>query len=182
MSSLLERWNYLKTVPIVYLSLRQLFRQGDTDWESWLNSIGLSQLREVRSIDSWVNKYAGDERGNFILESPDEIEEMLVGLPHPKPDKDYYLVFTSVALGFEAALREKYIFLGYDLSDTTHTSSLLNCGLWEGELAPIAQRVNQYGLLNLADAMLAKELLPQAWGNDHHAFVTIWALFEIPIT
>ena len=39
-------------------------------------------------------------------------------------------------------------FLGYDLSDETWTSSLLNCGRWEGELMKIAQRVNQYGLLN----------------------------------
>ena len=32
-------------------------------------------------------------------------------------------------------------FLGYDLSDETWTSSLLNCGRWEGELMNIAQRV-----------------------------------------
>ena len=69
--------------------------------------------------------------------------------------------------------------LGYDLSDETWTSSLLNCGRWEGILAPIAQQVNQYGLLNLEDAKIAQSLLPDAWCNDPHAFVTIWALFEM---
>jgi hypothetical protein len=69
--------------------------------------------------------------------------------------------------------------LGHDLSDETWTSSLLNCGRWSGVLAPIAQRVNQYGLLNLEDAKKAQALLPQAWHDNPHAHVTIWALFEI---
>lgn len=175
MSSLVERWNYLRSVPTIRLSMRQLFRQGDPDWEGWLNFIGLPQLVEAHSIYSWVNKYAGDEGANFILESPDEIEETLGELPLPQAGKEYYLVYTSLENGFEPALREKYDFLGYDLSDETYTSSLLNCGRWEGELAPIAIRVNKYGLLTLADVTLAKELLAGAWNNDHHAFVTIWA-------
>jgi len=69
--------------------------------------------------------------------------------------------------------------MGYDLSDETWTSSLLNCGRWEGTLAPIAQRVNQYGLLSLEDAKTAQSLLPEAWHDDPHAMVTIWALFEV---
>ncbi|EHJ14086.1 hypothetical protein CWATWH0003_1233 [Crocosphaera watsonii WH 0003] len=43
----------------------------------------------------------------------------------------------------------------------------------------IAQRVNQYGLLNWEDSILASSKLPRAWNNDHHSFVTIWELYQV---
>jgi len=69
--------------------------------------------------------------------------------------------------------------LGHDLSDETGVSSLHNCGRWEGQLEPLTRRLNDVGLLSLADAELARKLLPLEWGeHDHHAHVTIWALYE----
>ena len=69
--------------------------------------------------------------------------------------------------------------LGHDLSDRTRTSTLLNCGRWEGVLEPIAKRARDNGLLDLPDAKLAQALLPEAWQGDAHAYVTIWALYEV---
>ena len=65
------------------------------------------------------------------------------------------------------------------MSDETWTSSLLNCGRWQGILEPIARRTKENGLLKLEDAKLAQSLLPKAWGGDPHGFVTVWALFEV---
>jgi hypothetical protein len=65
------------------------------------------------------------------------------------------------------------------LSDETHTSSLLNCGPWEGKLSPLASRLNCYGLLTYEDAVLAQTLLPTEWPGDPHGEVTIWALYEV---
>jgi hypothetical protein len=72
-----------------------------------------------------------------------------------------------------------YSLLGYDLSDWTHTSSLLNCGPWKGRLAPLAERLNEYGLLSHDDAITAKGLLLTEWPDDPHGDVTVWALYEV---
>ncbi|MHC5821186.1 MAG: hypothetical protein ACYT04_36280, partial [Nostoc sp.] len=94
--------------------------------------------------------------------------------------QQYYLLFVDVeSLDISELLHPRLKLLGYDLSDLTLTSSLLNCGRWIAVLAPIAQRVNQYGLLNLEDALKAQALLPEAWNYSHHGDVTIWALIEV---
>ncbi|HEY9877756.1 MAG TPA: hypothetical protein V6D29_04830 [Leptolyngbyaceae cyanobacterium] len=163
-----------------YLSTRIIRDKSDAEWEGYINFLGLSHLSEVRSIDSWCNPHA-DGSGTWEFPS---LEEALTEtwsdelLPLPTSDRQYYQLFTDVLTEIPHE-HPKLKPLGYDLSDKTWTSSLLNCGQWEGVLAPIAQRVNQYGLLNLEDAKTAQSLLPEAWNNNPHAFVTIWALFEV---
>lgn len=162
------------------LSTRSIRRAGDPEWENYINSIGLSQLQEIRSIDSWCNPHATSS-GDWKLESIDQVWEFFLEdlLPNPILDEQYYLLFTD-ALNSEIPQNHPRLkLLGYDLSDETWTSSLLNCGRWEGILAPIAQRINQYGLLSLEDAKIAQSLLPETWHHNPHAMVTIWALFEV---
>lgn len=161
-----------------WLSTRVIRRVGEPEWADYINFLGLPHLSEVRSIDSWCNPHA-EGSGDYALESLEQVEEVLDLLPHPIVGKQYYLLFADALKEAIPQNHPRLKLLGYDLSDETWTSSLLNCGRWEGILAPIAQKVNQYGLLNLEDAKTAQVLLPDAWGHDHHAFVTIWALFEM---
>lgn len=164
-----------------WLSTRVIRRAGSPEWEGYINFIGLHHLREVRTIDSWCNPYA-EGSGDWQLESIEQVWEFLKDdlLPSPIPNEQYYLLFTDASrLENPQLLPLRLKLLGHDLSDETWTSSLLNCGRWEGVLAPIAQRVNQYGLLSLEDAKKAQALLPEAWHDNPHALVTIWALFEI---
>lgn len=166
--------------PMWWLSTRVIRRAGEPEWSDYINSIGLFQLQEIRTIDSWCNPYA-EGSGDWELKSLDQVWEFLLDdlLPIPVLGEQYYLLFTD-ALGSEIPPNHPRLkLLGYDLSDETWTSSLLNCGRWSGVLAPIAQRVNQYGLLSLEDAKLAQSLLPEAWHDNPHAMVTIWALFEV---
>lgn len=100
-------------------------------------------------------------------------------LPLPISSQQYYQLFTDALVQEIPSVHPRLKPLGYDLSDETWTSSLLNCGRWESGLASIAQRVNQYGLLSFEDAQTARKLLPDAWCNSPHSFVTIWALFEV---
>jgi hypothetical protein len=164
-----------------WLSTRVIRHADDPEWESYINSLGLSHLREVRTIDSWCNPHVADS-GNFSSPSLEQVWEMLDWLPTPIPSKQYYLLFTSVLNVKVSIEHHRLKLLGYDLSDETWTSSLLNCGRWEGVLEPIAQKVNEYGLLNLEDAKTAQTILPLAWNGDRHAFVTIWALFEVTLS
>jgi hypothetical protein len=50
---------------------------------------------------------------------------------------------------------------------------------WKGRLAPLARRLNRYGLLSFDDAALAKALLPSEWRGDPHSQVTIWARYHV---
>ncbi|HEY9881422.1 MAG TPA: hypothetical protein V6D29_23410 [Leptolyngbyaceae cyanobacterium] len=164
-----------------HLSTRIIRDRNDPEWEGYINFLGLNHLSEVRSIDSWCNPHAQGS-GNWIFQSLEEAlgqtwsDELL---PLPASAHQYYQLFTDASAIKIPHNHPQLKLLGYDLSDETWTSSLLNCGRWEGVLAPIAQRANQYGLLALEDAKTAQALLPEAWNNDAHAFVTIWALFEV---
>lgn len=162
------------------LSTRVIRRAVDPEWTDYIEFIGLPHLQEIRTIDSWCNPYA-EGSGNYLLESLDQVWEFLLDdlLPSPVMGEQYYLVFTDALSSEIPHNHPRLKLLGYDLSDSTWTSSLLNCGRWSGVLAPIAQRVNQYGLLSLEDAKIAQSLLPEAWHDNPHAIVTIWALFEV---
>lgn len=163
----------------MWLSTRNILSKGDDDWLGYIEFIKLPHLKEVRTIDPWVNKIVD---GSLFLTSLDEVEEVLAMLQPPEPVKQYSQLLVNVS-DEEIAPQDvsRFHFLGYDLSDETHTSSLLNCGPWTGILAPMTQRLNQYGLLSLEDAKLAQELLPSVWENDAHAYVDIWALFEVSL-
>ena len=164
----------------MWFSMRKIRRLGEPEWDGYIQSIGLSHLREVRTIDSWCNPHVADD-GDYLLSTLDELWEWLEmdWFPAPNPGSEYYLLFTD-AFGPNGSLQHPRLkLLGYDLSDETWTSSLLNCGQWQGVLEPIARRTSENGLLSLEDAKLAQALLPEAWCGDHHGYVTIWALFEV---
>lgn len=173
-----EGWRVMNS-SVMWLSTRKIRRPGDPDWDNHIKYHGLTHIREVRSIDSWCNPCVG---GNYPVVTLDELWERLEIdlLPAPAAGGEYYLLFTD-ALGPNGSVQHPRLkFLGYDLSDETWTSSLLNCSTWQGPLEPIARRTGEYGLLlGLEDAKLAQSLLPEVWVGDPHGFVTVWALFEV---
>jgi hypothetical protein len=159
----------------IWMSTRAICRSGDPKLDDLVRFKGLPPLREVRSIDSWLNPCV---EGHYGACSLDQMWEMLDLLFKPPGEGEYHLLFTdALAGGLPEQPRLKL--LGHDLSDETWTSSPLNCGNWLGELEPIARRVGENGLLGLEDAKLAKALLPDLWPGDPHGLVTVWALFEI---
>src|SRR5512144_2357772 len=144
----------------LWLSRRSIRRLGDAEWEDHMNFIGLRHLLEIRTIDWWGNPCID---GKLRLSSLDELWEAVSKLPKRATEREYRLLFTD-ALGPWGMLQHPRLrLLGYDLSDQTLTSSVLNCGRWEGVLEPIAKRTRDNGLLELPDAKLAQALLPEAW-------------------
>jgi hypothetical protein len=162
----------------MWISLRRRFGEGDASWPKYVELVGLPQLTGICTIDSMLNEYVTG-CGACEVHSSSEIREAIRVLPTPLTDREYCLLF----LDAEAESLPHDVtgarLLGHDLSDRTHTSSLLNCGPWTGKLAQFTERLNEYGLLTFDDAVLAKSILPVAWPGDPHAEVTIWALFEV---
>jgi hypothetical protein len=162
----------------MWVSTRHKFGPSDASWTRYIGFIGLPHLSEVRSIDSALNDYV-DGCGSIPLDSLSDLPDALAALPNPKGEREYSLLFLDAEIESAPLDVPRFRLLGHDLSDETHTSSLLNCGPWTGKLAPFAHRLNEFALLTLGDARLAKSLLPEAWPDDPHANVTVWALYEI---
>ena len=159
----------------MWLSTRQYLRKGDTEWDSFTDFIGLSHLSEVRSIDSSWNRCTD---GNYPIDSMESLWGKLESMHPAKTDREYHLLFVDSA-HHSAFTHSRLTFLGYDLSDDTWTSSLLNCGRWQGQLAPLAAGSRSNGLLEFPAAKTAQAVLPAEWHDDPHSFVTVWALYEV---
>jgi hypothetical protein len=163
----------------MFLSVRRKIRRGDKRWLDYIKSVDRPYLDEVRTIDFYMNPYAphaGDEQC-----TPETLDQAVGELPIPDPNNnEYYQLAIDLLTEPEAVARlpKGWKLLGYDVSDETETSSLHNCGPWKGQLEPLTRRLNDVGLLSLADAELARKLLPLEWGETmDHAHVTIWALY-----
>lgn len=161
----------------MFVTVRSKFRRGDKGWIDYIESVNLPHLSEVRTIDSALNRYApGAGDIECTLET---LAQSLDELPIPNPGDEYCLLAINLATDSAARAPDAWKLLGHDLSDETRTSSLLNCGPWQGKLEPFTQRLNEVGLLSRADAEVALKLLPMEWGqNMDHAHATIWALYE----
>ena len=166
-----------KAEATMWLSTRQHLCKGDPNWNEFIDSVGLSHLSEVRSIDSSWNPCV---EGNFPIDSMSYLWDNLESLLPQRTANEYHLLYVDSEY-HDTFSHPQLTFLGYDLSDETHVSSLLNCGPWEGKLAILAANSRSNGLLELPAAKTAQALLPDEWNNDPHSYVTIWALYEVSI-
>lgn len=162
----------------IWLSTRKIRRAGEPEWDEYSKFVGLPHWEEVRTIDNWCNPCLD---GNYAQDSIEGVLEFLDEgiMKSPENADEYQLLFVDAEGEHHPLLHPRLHLLGYDLSDETWTSSLLNCGRWMGPLEAIARRTRSNGLLNFEDAVEAKRILPEAWKGNPHANVTIWALYEI---
>lgn len=160
---------------MLWVSTRKRFCSGDPAWNRYIAWIALPHLREVRTLDAALNECVED-CGSLYCE-PSEVASVLGMLPVPTNTREYYLLGQRLE-SESPAIIDGFDFLGCDLCDETMTSSVLNCGPWEGCLAPLVARLNSCGLLSADDAREAQRLLPLEWGADEpHANVDIWTLY-----
>lgn len=160
------------------ISIRKRFRQGEDGWDGYVRFIGLPRLNEVRTRDH-INPRLGEII--FLFPPNNDVVSALCSLPAIDGTGEYYYLL-AVNLEEEEVppLPDSAVLVGYDVSDDTNVSSVLNCGPWLGKLLPITERLNGFGLLTLSDAQLAQKLLPEEWGEEEpHANVDIWALYDI---
>jgi hypothetical protein len=146
----------------MFLSVRTKLLKGDRGWHECIEPLGLPHLLEVRSIDSLMNYYAAHHGPEKC--TPETLDQAFAELPIPRPYpyNEYYLLAIDLLAKPEyvARLPAGWKLLGHDLTDKMCTSSLHAYLPWEGQLKPLTQRLNDVGLLSLADAELARKLLP----------------------
>lgn len=165
----------------MFVSVRRKLRRGDERWLHRDGPQGLpSHVSEIRSVDSRLNRYLPNDGDlECTLETADQQVEFLLN-PDPNDQDDHYTLLAIDLLNDSVArVPDGWKLLGHDLADRTGWSSLHNYGPWQGRLEPLIRRLNEVGLFSLADAELARNLLPLEWpDHDHHTHPTIWALYE----
>jgi len=168
---------------------REKFTLDDeTFWVKLTSEMRLLNSTEVRTVDPALNPQLRDIPYTSFQEhntDPDKLLEAVSNLPIISHDTHYYLV--AVTEDEIRYLREsglKFHFLGIDLSDETLTSSVLNCGPWNGELEKFVRITTPFGLLpDLQTALEAQRSLPEAWGEEEpHAWTTAWHVYELSPT
>ena len=165
----------------MWLSVREMFRQGDSAWAGYINFIHLPHLQEVRTIDMSLNPpYSAP----VFVATYDRLSEAIGDLP--AFDTTNHYIQLAMHCSEESMLGRStttITLLGYDIADSPElsVSSVLNCGPWRGQLTLFTDRLNQYGLLTHEDAIRAQALLPIERQDDRHAFDDIWAICEVVI-
>ncbi|MDZ8183683.1 MAG: hypothetical protein RMX96_02320 [Nostoc sp. ChiSLP02] len=162
----------------MWLSTRGIKFFNDREYREYTKALGLPSRYEIRSIDSWCNPHVSYSH-NFHLDSADRVWDLLDWLPSPASSQQYYLLFANPKKHNIPENHPRLKLLGYDLIDIEGKSSLWHYRPWIGMLKPSIQKVNQYGLLTLPDAITAQNILPQAWQNHPRSIVKICTLFEV---
>src|SRR5512140_1141448 len=141
----------------MFVSARQMFRVGDAYWSKYVSWIGLKNIQEVRSLDRHINRILPNtDMCDCIL---GDYQTALKRLPAIDPASQYVQLAVNLSWETPPTWVDSALFLGCDLADDCWRSGVLNYGPWPEELAGIALHVNQYGLLKLADARAAKQLM-----------------------
>jgi hypothetical protein len=166
----------------MFISARKSFSPQEPGWDSYKQFINFSIPDELYTIDSALNSYI-DDCSSFVIDDLSQLESVMPLLPRVDPGtSQYYQLAINILKEERPPLDNSVTQLGHDICDATCTSSLLNCGPWLGELTAIASHINGYGLLSLPDAKLARDLLPQVWGeSEPHAHVDIWLLCKLSL-
>ncbi|MDZ8028902.1 MAG: hypothetical protein RMX97_30045 [Nostoc sp. DedQUE11] len=162
----------------MWLSTRVIRFFNENEYREYTNNLGLPAHYEIRSIDSWCNPHLSYSH-NFRLDSLEQVWDLLDWLPIPVSSQQYYLLFADANKQKIPENHPRLKLLGYDLLDIEDKSSLWNYRPWKGDLKPLIQKVNQYGLFTWSDAATAQAILPQVWQNHPRSVVKICALFEV---
>ncbi|MCJ8268273.1 MAG: hypothetical protein MJK04_02620 [Psychrosphaera sp.] len=162
---------------IAKISTRSFFNSSSTGWREYIEWIQLTHLAEIRTIDPSLNEYVancGDLAVDIGL-----IEQKIKELPTANPENEYYQLKIMVNKQDRVLNIPGFTYLGIDLTDETHTSSILNCGAWRKGLFKFTKKLNKFGLLDSDTALHIQQILPDEWQEDPHSFVDLWAVYAM---
>ena len=169
-----------------YIAVEKFGPESGTRWTSYITFSGLTQISRIATLDGCLcpavikEKTAADwdqviqkdfmtdffRDPDYLLNRVAEIPLFqIIGFIH-QPDEIFPHGFTD----------SRFEFVGYDLMDKTHTSSLLNCQGFPNSFSN--SELNVYGLISTYKrAKEVKDDLPAKYPEEGHAYCDIWALW-----
>lgn len=157
-------------------------------WRDFITWSGLTQLKELVSLDGHLNGRVLDEtkveywphivNEDFMLDYFTDLEFMLKQIPETT-SKNILCVFRNPPLHPEPPKDKfRFEFVGYDLIDVkTEISALSNCRGFSRAFSKL--ELNGFGLLNTHEtAMKIQASLLEQYPNEGHADCHRWAVFR----
>lgn len=179
-------------MTILYTAVKRFAPDCREDWGKYIEGSGLTQLREVVSLDGLLCP-------NLVDEIRDSDWEFLEGIDSKYQyftDVDYLLKRLNGISGYnlltvckspdEKDLKSfsdsRFTFCGFDLAerDGGAISALVNCGGFPEAFDNT--ELSECGLLTELDrANEVRRLLRQKYPREHHAYCDVWALWKMKL-
>lgn len=176
-------------MPVIYSAVKRFDPTCGETWEKFIDWSGLTQLREVVSLDLilcstiFQDLTAEDWQHNVQ-------EDFKITLFH---DLDYVVrrvtgdervnILALMQNPTEANVRsfsdDRFIFRGFDLGELqTGISALVNCGGFNKAFNPAD--LSECGLLTAhAQALTIRNRLRAEYPDEHHADCDLWAIWQM---
>lgn len=176
-------------MPVVYSAVRRFDPSVSEGWSKYIAWSGLTQLREVISLDGilcstifqeltaedWQRNVQEDYKTHLFHNldyvvrkaASDERVNILALLQNPTVDE------------LRSFSDSRFEFRGFDLVDVHgDISALVNCGGFDRAFRPAD--LSDCGLLaDHAQAMAVQKLLRQNYADEPHAVCDVWAIWQM---
>lgn len=178
-------------MPITYSAVKRFDPSCGESWQNYVNWSGLTQLREVISLDSIlcptaivIDKLTAEDwqynvSENFKCHLFHDLDYLL----RKMAGSDRVNVLALMQNPSEDELRsfsdDRFIFRGFDLVELqTGISALVNCGGFSKAFA--STDLSDCGLLaDHGNAMFVQKLLRAEYPDEHHADCDVWAIWQM---
>ena len=178
-------------MPVIYTAVERFGPASGESWRAFIEWSGLTQLREVVSLDTMLCPSVFGELTDEDWEHNVQ-EDFLIGLFH---DLDYLLgklggedradvlalMRNPSAAEVGSFINPRFVFRGFDLVELqAGVSALVNCGGFDRAFAPTD--LSDSGLLTgHAKASCVRDLLRAEYPDEPHADCDVWAIWQMTI-
>jgi hypothetical protein len=178
-------------MAIIYSAVQRFDPACDDKWTNFIDWCGLTQLREVISLDGILcpsvivideltaEDWQHNVNENFQCHLFHDLEYMLGKVAGSDRVNVLALMQNPTEDEVRAFSDDRFIFRGFDLVELqTGISALVNCGGFPKAFA--STDLSDCGLLaDHGKAMIIQKLLRAEYPDEHHADCDLWAIWQM---
>jgi hypothetical protein len=175
-------------MTIVYSAVTRFDPDCGEEWEKFIEWSGLTQLREVISLDGllcptvfqelteedWQHNVHADYKTHLFR----DLDYLLHKVSEDKRMNLLAVMQEPTATDLHSFVDPHFVFRGCDLIETEGSvSALVNCGGFDKAFSNTD--LSEYGLLtDHAKALSVQQLLRNEYPDEHHAECDVWAIWQ----
>jgi hypothetical protein len=178
-----------RTMPVIYTAVERFGPASGESWRTFIEWSGLTQLREVVSLDGMLCPSVFEEltdedwehnvQEDFLIGLFYDLEYLLVKLDGDDRANVLALMRNPTAAEVGSFTDPRFVFRGFDLVELqTGVSALVNCGGFDRAFAPTD--LSDCGLLtDHAKVLGVQALLRAEYPDETHADCNVWAIWQM---
>jgi hypothetical protein len=176
-------------MPVVYAAVTRFDPTLGEKWQSYINWSGLTQLREVISLDGllcpsifqeltdedWSHNVHEDFKTDLFF----DLDHVLKRVAGDERVNILALLENSTADEIASFADPRFLFRGFDVVDVHgDISALVNCGGFDKTFSN--DELSEFGLItDFRRASAIRQSLPTDYPNEPHAECNMWAIWQM---